>query len=217
MYPTGDLSELADRTLRNSQMDSIGLYTFDGQGEFESGLILGMPPAFTHAYERTGIPIDPVLKRVRSDGAPCSTKTCLGERWTASELYQRVSGRFGLHGFAALPLYRGERLAGVLYLGASRPESAARLDPEGLCSLTIHATRVSSALAMLPRRHPRLTLRQHEVARLAAEGLSNREIAEALRTGEAAVRKHLKCLNVIFATTNRTAMSAAWREGTAAT
>jgi DNA-binding CsgD family transcriptional regulator len=194
-------------------MESVGLYTFDAAGRFEGGVILGMPRDFVRAYEITGIPIDPVLARMRATGLPCSTQTCLGERWSDSQLYRRVSGRFGLRGFATLPLYRDEALAGVLYLGASEEASAARLDPEGLCGLSVHATRVSTALLGLPRRHPRLTPRQDAVARLAAQGLSNREIAEALRTGEAAVRKHLKALNLLFGVANRTAMAAAWREG----
>jgi DNA-binding CsgD family transcriptional regulator len=63
------------------------------------------------------------------------------------------------------------------------------------------------------RRHPHLTPRQDDVARLAAGGLSNREIAEELDTGEASVRKHLKALNQLFGTHNRTAMAAAWRQG----
>jgi len=208
-----DLAKVAEQALRGSQMDSVGLYAFDEAGAFHAGLILGMHPAFTKSYEISGIPIDPVLARVRETGAPSSTRTLLGERWTASQLYKRVSGRFGLYGFAALPLYRGPALSGILYLGALSEENARRLTPEGLCAMSAHASQTSTLLMSMPRRHPRLTARQNDVAALAAEGLSNHQIAEELATGEAAVRKHLKALNRIFGTGNRTAMAAAWRAG----
>jgi len=192
-------------------MDSVGLYTFGAGGGYESGVILGMPDAFIKAYETAGVPIDPVLAQVKATGAPASTLMALGDRWTRCQLYLRVSGRFGLHGFAALPLYEGERMSGILYFGAMSEASAARLDPEGMCSLTVGATQVSTALMAAPRRAPGLSPRRNDVARLAAEGLGNRQIAEALGTGEAAVRKHLKALNEVFGTSNRTAMAAAWR------
>ena len=208
-----DLVQFAETALRGSGMEFVGLYTFDERQRFEGGVILAMPDAFVRAYEITGIGIDPVLARMRETGAPCSTRTVLGERWTRSQLYRRVSGRFGLHGFACLPLYSGAALSGVLYLGAMSAGTARRLDAEGLCALSAHATRTSTSLMARPRLHPHLSPRQNEVARLAAEGLSNRQIAGALATGEAAVRKHLKALNRVFGTSNRTAMAAAWREG----
>ncbi len=210
-----DLVGYAETALRSSGMESVGLYTFDVDSRFDGGVILAMPDAFIRAYEITGIGIDPVLAHMRDTETPCSTLTCLGERWPHSQLYQRVSGRFGLHGFACLPLYQGTDLSGVLYLGALSAETAARLDPEGLCALSTHATRTSTTLMARPRRHKGLSPRQNDVARLAAEGLTNREIAEELATGEAAVRKHLKALNRVFGTSNRTAMAAAWREGSA--
>lgn len=208
-----DLIPIAERAMRAAAMESVGLYTFDETGGFERGVILGMPDAFVKAYEISGIPIDPVLARVRKLGTPTSTVTCLGDRWSSSELYRRVSGRFGLKGFATLPLYRGTRLAGVLYLGSKTDHSLARLATDGLCEMSVHATSVSTELLTLPQRHPRLSPRQDQVAHLAAQGFANREIAEELDTGEAAVRKHLKALNRIFGTSNRTAMAAVWRQG----
>jgi DNA-binding CsgD family transcriptional regulator len=194
-------------------MDSVGLYRFDGRLGFECGLILGMPREFTPRYEISGIPVDPVLAEMRKSGMPSSTETLLGERWQASTLFRRVSGQFGLEGFAALPLYQPDRLAGVLYLGALTAANRKRLTHEGLCMMSVHATRLSAALMKMPPPHANLTPRQNEVARLAASGLSNRAIAEELDTGEASVRKHLKALNEIFGTTNRTAMAARWRAG----
>ena len=155
--------------------------------------------------------IDPVLDTMRRTGAPCSTVTCLGDRWRNSQLYTRVSGRFGLTGFAALPLYREDTLAGILYMGALTEDSARRLSMEGICAMSPHATRISTRLLALPQRDHALTDRQNAVAELAARGLGNAEIAAELGTGEASVRKHLKALNRIYGTTNRTAMAAAWR------
>lgn len=207
-----ELRRVAEGALREAGMDCVGLYVLDDAGRMQ-GVILGMPEAFTRAYETQGIPIDPVLARVRETGAPCSTLVALGERWTRSHLYQRVSGRFGLTGFATLPLYREESLSGVLYLGAMTEANARRLDLEGLCALSPLATRASVRLLTLPPRHPRLTRRQNEVAELAASGLTNREIAEALGGGLAAVQKHMKALHRLFGVSTRTAMAAAWRAG----
>ncbi len=208
-----ELTRVAETALRASGMDSVGLYRFTPERRFEYGVIIGMPEAFTRRYEITGMRIDPVLRRMRETEWPCSTETLLGDRWTSCQLYNRVSGHFGLHGFAALPLFREEELAGILYLGALTAENARRLTTEGICRMSPYATRTSTALLRMRRRHPRLTPRQDDVARLAADGLSNRDIAEELSTGEAAVRKHLKALNQLFGTRNRTAMAAAWRNG----
>ncbi|MEL6467538.1 MAG: helix-turn-helix transcriptional regulator [Pseudomonadota bacterium] len=204
------LVPLATRTLESSGLSSVGLYTFDGDGTFRSGVIVGMPPAFTPAYEITGIPIDPVLAEMRRSGRPVSTATLLGSRWKDCQLYHRVSGRFGLTGFATLPLYAGRTLAGVLYLGATSDADSARLDSAGLCDLSILATQLSTELVSLPRRHPKLTPRQNDVARLVADGLTNRQIAEELATGEAAVCKHMKALHATFGVSTRTAMARAW-------
>ena len=83
------LAEVAEAALRGSGMDSVGLYRLDKGGRMQ-GVILGMPDAFTRAYETQGMPIDPVLARVRQSGAPASTLVTLGRRWTACHLYLRV-------------------------------------------------------------------------------------------------------------------------------
>lgn len=211
MTPATDLEPLAGRALAASGMDSVGLYLLDEADRPRDGVILGMPLAFVRAYEVAGMPIDHVLAEMRRTGRPSSTETCRGPRWTASALYQRVSGRFGLRGFAAFPLYDEEALTGVLYLGASSEAARGRLGPEGLLEMSVLATRAAAGLARLPPRLPPLTARQREVAEAAAQGLSNREIASALGTGEAAVRKHLKALNRLLGTSNRTAMAARLR------
>ncbi|MEM6311094.1 MAG: helix-turn-helix transcriptional regulator [Pseudomonadota bacterium] len=207
-----DLAQVAERALRHSGMDSVGLYLFDGALRVVEGVILGMPKAFCDAYEVSGMKIDPVLREMKETGVATSTVTHLGHRWTRSELYRRVSGRFGLAGFAALPLYRNETLSGILYLGTTCEDKQSALDLEGLFTMTPHSARVSTQVMNLPKRRQGLSPRCNDVARLAATGLSNAGIAAQLQTGEAAVRKHLKALNRHFGTTNRTAMAAAWRE-----
>ncbi|MEO0390085.1 MAG: helix-turn-helix transcriptional regulator [Pseudomonadota bacterium] len=206
-----NLTAIAEQVLRHSGMDSVGLYQFDEAMRPKAGVILGMPQAFCDAYEISGMRIDPILHRMKETGLPSSTVTQLGARWERCELYKRVSGKFGLKGFAAMPLYREDSLVGILYLGTNCPDKNRRLDLEGLFTLSPHTARVSTRLMTLPEHDCSLTPRQNDIARLAADGLSNRSIAEALGTGEAAVRKHLKALNRHFSTTNRTAMAAAWR------
>lgn len=202
------MAEVAEAALRGSGMDCVGLYRLGEEGRMD-GVILGMPDAFTRAYETQGIPIDPVLARVRQSGAPASTLVTLGRRWTACHLYQRVSGRFGLTGFATFPLYDDARLTGMLYLGAMNEANARRLDHEGLCAMTPQAIRVATRMMRLPRPTPALSPRQAEVVALAAEGLTNRQIANALGTGEAAVHKHMKSLHAVFNTHTRAALAAA--------
>lgn len=206
-----EFETLADSALRNSGMDSVGLYRFTADRKFDCGVIRGMPDTFVRRYEISGIPVDPVLADLLETGLPSSTETLLGDRWEKSILFKRVSGEFGLTGFAALPLYDASRLSGVLYLGALTQATKAKLSFRGIAELSIQASALSTALIRLPKQHHALTSRQNEVARLASAGLSNREIAEELHTGEAAVRKHLKALNRIFGTTSRGAMAARWR------
>jgi DNA-binding CsgD family transcriptional regulator len=205
------LTPVAEHALRSAGMDSVGLYVLDDTGQMQ-GVILGMPDAFVRAYETQGIPIDPVLGQVRQTGAPCSTLVALGSRWTSCHLYQRVSGRFGLTGFATFPLYTEDRLTGMLYLGATTEANARRLDYEGLCGMSAHAIRCATRMLRLPRKMVHLTPRQNDVMRLAAEGLTNRQIAVRLGTGEAAVHKHLKVLHRHFGTHTRAALAAAWRD-----
>ena len=175
-----------------------------------AGVILGMPAPFVRACETQGIPIDPVLAQVRRTGAPASTLVTLGARWTQCHLYQRVSGRFGLTGVATFPLYDDDRLSGVLYLGAVTEAGARRLDHEGLCAMTPHAIRTATRMLRLPRPALALSPRQAEVAGLAAQGLTNRQIAQALNTGAAAVHTHMMALHAHFGTHTRAALVAAW-------
>ena len=201
------LKPIAARALAASGMGSVGLYEFDGAGAFDRGVIVGMPPPFSRAYEVSGIPIDPVLAEMRRRRRPVSTASLLGTRWSDCELYRRVSGRFGLTGFAAFPLFRGAAMSGVLYVGGLDAAQGGRLDAGGMSDLSVLAAQVATELVTLPRRHPRLTPRQDDVARLASQGLTNRQIAEELRTGEAAVRKHMKALHAIFDVRTRTALA----------
>lgn len=211
----GELTRVAATIIRGNELDSVGIYRINRNNMLDGGVVVGLPPTFKRLYEMQGIPIDPVLAETKANGWPCSTATLLGEKWRDSTLYRRVSGHFGLTGFAVFPLHdKDGRPAAILYIGTQSSCGQAHLDMEGLCRMSVHATRLVSALTKLRCRHPHLTPRQDDVAQLAARGLSNREIAEELRTGEAAVRKHMKALNQIFGTHNRTAMTAVWRQGT---
>ncbi|MEM7709683.1 MAG: helix-turn-helix transcriptional regulator [Pseudomonadota bacterium] len=192
-------------------MGSVGLYPIDAEGVVEDGVILGLPPDFVRDYERIGMPIDPVLEHMRSTGRPVSTVSLLGSSWSETRLYRTVSGRFDLTGFAALPLYLGGAMRGVLYMGTCERDALVRLDGQGLSDLMIHAVQASTELMALPsHRRPHLSPRQQEVAQLAAEGLTNKQIAAALQTGEAAVRKHMKVLHAAFGVRTRTALARAW-------
>ncbi|MEM8751233.1 MAG: LuxR C-terminal-related transcriptional regulator [Pseudomonadota bacterium] len=210
-YCEHQLSQILQWTKVSSRMDNIGLFTVDNDGRYSQGKVVGLPRGFTQAYAALGIQVDPVLAEVREHQLPVSTLTHLGSRWRDCELYNRVSRHFGLTGFATFPLFDRERLNAVLYFGAETDQNAKRLDHHGMLRLSSHAMKVAARLADMPSYSGKLTERQNDVARLAGDGLSNREIARALGTGEAAVRKHLKSLNRHFGTHNRTAMAAAYK------
>lgn len=113
-------------------------------------------------------------------------------------------------GFATFPLYDEASLTGFLYLGARSEANARRLDHEGLCSMTPHAIRTATHMVRLPRPGPALSPWQADVAALAAQGLTNRQIAAGLGTGEAAVHKHMKAPHAAFGTHTRAALAVGW-------
>lgn len=208
-----NLDRIAETALRSCGLHDVGIYLLDQSGDLDVGAVAGMPDEFLALYETHGAPVDPILSHMISTQKPCSTVTCLGDRFVASLLYRRVSGRYGLQGFATLPLFEKNVLSGVLFIGATTPAMVSRLDTPGLLDLSVLATKVSTALQSMPRPGPSLTPRQQDVAELAAAGFSNRQIAKRLGSGEASVRKHLKALNRLYGTSNRTAMAAQWRKG----
>lgn len=57
---------------------------------------------------------------------------------------------------------------------------------------------------------PRLTTRQREVVVLACEGLTDKEIAEALGIRYSTVRTHVEALYLIFDVSTRSGLVAAW-------
>jgi DNA-binding CsgD family transcriptional regulator len=208
------LASIVESALRASQMDAIALYRFRSERNrpVETNIGLGMPDAFLRDYENSGARFDPVLAHMQKTGAPsATTMASLNCDWTQGELYRRVSRRYGVLGYAAYPLYDGTEMIGALFFGCIRETSTARLNPDHLLSLSPLATCISTTLIRLPKRSPQLTPRQNDIAHLVAQGLSNRQIALTLATGEAAIRKHLKTLNRVFQVNNRTAMAAAWR------
>ncbi|MEM8653222.1 MAG: LuxR C-terminal-related transcriptional regulator [Pseudomonadota bacterium] len=209
-YPVGTLDILMDRARALSGMDNAGIYVIGEDGRFCDGAIAGLPETFKTAYETKGLRIDPVVASVRERGTPMSTLTLLGPRWHRSQLYRQISRYFRIEGFATIPIFDDQHMRALLFFGAERPENVGRIGHEGMLELSATAMRIAAEFLSLPVEGPVLTGRQIEVAGLAARGLSNRQIAAELGTGEAAVRKHLKALNRIFRTSNRTAMSAAF-------
>jgi DNA-binding CsgD family transcriptional regulator len=107
-----------------------------------------------------------------------------------------------------LPLLYPRGLLGVIRCASLQPISPAlRRD------LTTLATTVSVRLTQLgvtPFPSPatsRLTLRQLDVARLAARGMTNAEIAESLSLSENTVKKHLKDIFEELGVGNRTGLA----------
>ncbi len=194
-----------------SAMDNAGLYVIGEDGTFCDGDIAGLPRKFKDAYELTGLRIDPVVASVKERGIPVSTLTLLGPRWYNSQLYNQVSQHFEIEGFATLPIFDASRMRALLFFGAAQSANVKRIGHEGMLELSAVAMKIASEFLALPVQRSNLTNRQAEVAALAADGLSNRQIAQQIGTGEAAVRKHLKALNRTFGTTNRTAMASAFR------
>ncbi len=106
-----------------------------------------------------------------------------------------------------LPLVESDALIGAIRCGRLEPFSELhRRD------LLVVSTHVSVCLARLgvttaTDANPALSPRQHDVAQLAARGLSNLEIADVLAISENTVKKRLKEVFVRLDVSNRTEMS----------
>jgi DNA-binding NarL/FixJ family response regulator len=155
----------------------------------------------------------------RSD---CSDETLGRVREHALALFRLVAGgaarvedaavasppsplRSALH----VPLATDNRIVGLTYLAAFRPDAFTREDEDVLAALATRASagyrRLESSLSQL-----RVTPRQAQVLALVAAGLSDKEVASRLGLSHRTVRTHLDRLLHEHGFRSRTEAVAAW-------
>ncbi|WP_462202653.1 helix-turn-helix domain-containing protein [Frankia sp. CcWB3] len=97
--------------------------------------------------------------------------------------------------------------AAVTLAGAAAAE-ARRLDMPGPLA---RADRLLADLAAARRETDPLTPREHEVAALVVQAMSNREIAARLVLSERTIESHVRSILAKLGCTNRTELVARWR------
>ncbi|MDT3442432.1 MULTISPECIES: helix-turn-helix transcriptional regulator [unclassified Pseudofrankia] len=93
-------------------------------------------------------------------------------------------------------------------LAAAAAAEARRLDMPGSLART---DRLLADLASVRRETDPLTPREHEVAALVVQAMSNREIAARLVLSERTIENHVRSILAKFGCTNRTELVARWR------
>ncbi|WP_236667595.1 MULTISPECIES: helix-turn-helix transcriptional regulator [unclassified Nonomuraea] len=116
----------------------------------------------------------------------------------------------------ALSLYHGARAA---LAAGDRPDGTARLREAARLAASLGAAPLTREIALLRRPRPAqdgLTEREHDVLRLIAEGLSNRQIAARLHISPSTAGVHVShILTKLGAATRTEATAIAFREGLA--
>lgn len=156
-------------------------------------------------YAATALVADPLYPLVVETRAPFASDDVLALR-----PYMTVVRDLGYTGpdqfFMLLPILEPDGLLGTIHCGRRRTFSPAmRRD------LGVLANHVSVRLTQLgittTNDLVQLSARQHEVARLAARGLANHEIANSLGVSENTIKKHLKDVFARLDVGNRTELA----------
>lgn len=130
------------------------------------------------------------------------------------EYLERFLFRHRIHSKVVIPLRSPAGAAGIGVM-AERPEAFGARE---LATMTAVAPHLDNLLALhlrapRPKDLLRLTPRQREVARLAATGATNRQIAAALSVSIDTVKKHLTAVFAQLGCDSRTQLAAAWYGG----
>lgn len=191
-------------------------YGFDllevGTGVLVPGKCWGMSTAFLARWCEVGQQHDVVYTEMLCCGRPVALQDVMDQRtWQQSRAYREM---YYLHDITSLlhaPLIAEGRLLGSLSFGTSRAKEISpgdRIAAEALALLVSTVLGRVRGSARATRFGPvpcggdpqgtesgqggRMTARETTVARLAAEGMRDREIAEALHMSIHTVKQHLK-------------------------
>jgi DNA-binding CsgD family transcriptional regulator len=156
-------------------------------------------------YATRGLLDDPLYQFVVDTRAPIASDDIL-----AHGTYMTLARKLGYTGedlhFMMLPILEPDGLLGTIHCGRRR-----EFTPAMRRDLSVLAGHVSVRLAQLgittTSELGTLSHRQHEVARLAARGLANHQIATSLGVSENTIKKHLKDVFTRLGIANRTELA----------
>lgn len=160
-------------------------------------ILSGYPPAWREHYDRNSyLAVDPVITRALGTVLPFAWDELDRSDPQVARLF-REAATFGLrHGFS-VPVHGAHGEGGVLSLARAEPLPAGarvrqRLFQEAQWfSAVLHQKVRTLVFEDGPAPSRRLTPREHDCLRLAAEGRSAQDIAEVLRIAERTVVFHL--------------------------
>lgn len=210
-----------ETALRHSVMDNLsqsfgvqrwGIYIGDSEGNLVNCDVRGVNDNFVEKYQKFGKSIDPVLKYVAQYHAPAHEELVLPlGAWKQSELYRRccVEGNHE-HIITGPIISRGNLIGTINMARVGTTQSFNSIDLSNLSAVCLH---LSTCLANLHCAQLQfntieelLTPREIEIARLVAQGLTNKEIGRELWIGHNTVKQALKKMFRKLNVTSRTKM-----------
>lgn len=196
-------------------VDVAGMYLYGESGRPRLAQVSGAPDLFARTYEQHGRAVDPVLRAVVDSHAPVASSELMSmPDWRTCQLYERVSGRFGLEHIMTAPVVSDGRLIGTLNVARRSPHREfKRADVAALGALALHIsatlarttgdlTRTTGDCERLP-----LTPRELDVAALVAEGLTNFSISRRLGVSSNTVKQALKRIFAKTGVSSRTELA----------
>ncbi len=186
--------------------DHIGVHTIEFRG---------VPEAFLERYQEIGRAADPVMRLLLDRHAPAHQQLLMTPiDWRRSAFYQHVCAPFGLEHILKGPIVGGGRVIGTVQFGRSwhlSPFGEQELSHLGtLCAhlSAFVATLRAGATSLNTDEAMHLTLRELQIAKLVAMGLSNVEIGIALQIAPSSVKQALKRMFRKLAVSSRAQMVA---------
>jgi DNA-binding CsgD family transcriptional regulator len=194
-----------------------GIYLLDEENRLASFDVVGVSDAFVERYEKIGRAVDPVLQYVLENHAPAHEELVLPTgMWKESELYQQCCAEYDHEHIMTGPVVGNGQLIGTIHFARVGRTSA--FNPHELASLGAVCTHLSACLAGLrkpaspPLLSQRLTLREIQIAKLVAKGLTNAEIGAELWITQNSVKQALKRMFRKLEVSARTEMVAKLRD-----
>jgi DNA-binding CsgD family transcriptional regulator len=187
------LGQIFDATIR-------GVFFFDVALRTVETAISGMSDVDFDEYEREWRPKDRVLAQMLERQVPMHNAQIYSEHQLKTDpLYADYGRRVRVYRYMCAPLY-GSRAELQGMLRVCRGPEGAPFGPSDLTLMTALGGYISSALARvrapaLPAREdgaPTLTCRELEIARLAASGRNNRQIAQHLGLARETIKQTLR-------------------------
>lgn len=208
-------AQFVDTIGAHFQASRWGIYLYNSQGQLTSADTHGIRnvDAFLARYQSVGKAVDPVLQHVMNYYTPAHEGWFYTpEEWLQSPLYTRCCASMDHAHLMTGPIVGDGRMIGAVHF--SRLSGTAGFTPQSLRELGAVCTHLSAQFALF-KPNPvgsadiqrLLTPRELQIARLVAQGLKNREIAQQLWISEHTVKRSLKIIFRKLSVPNRAAMT----------